>query len=340
VQVADDHYPSPHRDLDPEEVWDVNGVGQVGVRRYYADPLDTPLPSLAVVVYVQAAADLVERARRLGPLPYSALGASEPEAMPPTDELGAWTAGVLDEMWYSEGCPDPFTYVDVGAGDGRGARELLRLGPRCLEALRVVLVEEDASLRERHAEHLSIEAPALTLGPVAQSDDPDEGSRPVPGIGPLVTSLIDLPVLSAASVAAVFAFGWLSRQPADRYLWREEVWWEILLGALEPGENVLTELAVPLAADRAAAMDQAAAGRADGARYSVPVGATAWLKGALGTAEAGWLVAVDRWTAKPEPIDDDGPAALPVNQLASIRQPAGGPVPVVGSLEAVRWRLG
>lgn len=289
---------------------------------------------------VQAAAEVVERARRLGPLQYSALGPAAGAALPDAEELAAWTAGVLDEIWNSEGRPDPFTCVDVGAGDGRRARELLRLGPECLQALRIVLVEEDASLRDRQAAHLSVEEPALTLGPVAPSDDPDEGSRPLPGVGPLVTSLTDLPVLAGASVAAVFSFGWLSRQPSDRCLWCDGKWWEVLLGVGGPDEQALSEITLPLAADRAAAMEVVASAKSDGAVYSVPVGATAWMKRALGTAETGWLVAVDRWTATSEPLGADGSGAIALEQLGSIRRPTAGPDPAAGSLQAVRWRLG
>jgi putative S-adenosyl-L-methionine-dependent methyltransferase len=322
-----------------ELVGDLVVVGQVGPRRYYAGTRRTPLPSLAVAPLVPAAYELVERARRLGPLPYSALGPTAAAPMPPPEELAAWTAGALDEIWEAEEHPDPFTYVDVGAGDGTRARELLGLGPECLSALRVVLVEEDPSLRERHAENLSIEAPALTLGPVAPSDDPDEGSRSLPGVGPLVTSLTDLPVLATASVAIVIAFGWLSRQPADRFMWQDGTWWELRLGALGDDGNVLTEINLPLDEARAATMDEVASGRVDGACYASPVGAVEWLKSALATAETGWLLAVDRWTAKTEPLAGDAPAVA-LDQIAAVRQPASGPVPVAESLEVVRWRLG
>lgn len=288
---------------------------------------------------VPAAYELVEGARRLGPLPYSALGPTAEPPMPPPVDLAAWTAAALDEIWDGEGRPDPFTYVDVGAGDGTRARELLRLGPECLSALRVVLVEEDSSLRERQAENLSIEAPALTLGPVAPSDDPDEGSRPLPGVGPLVTSLTDLPVLATASVAVVIGFGWLSRQPADRYMWQDGTWWEVRLGALGDDGDVLTEMSLPLDEARAATMDAVVSGHVDEARYASPVGAVAWLKSALATAETGWLLAVDRWTAKTEPIHGQA-RAIALDQLAAVRQPASGPVPAAESLEVVRWRLG
>jgi hypothetical protein len=287
-----------------------------------------------------AAEEAAERARRLGPVPYSALGPVPGLALPPAEELAPWTADTIDEIWFAEGRPDPFIYVEVGAGDGRRARELLKLGPACLDALRIVLVEDDRTLRERHAEHLSIESPALILGPVAPSDDPDEGSRPPPGIGPLVTSLAELPALSTSSAGVVIASGWLSRQPSDRYEWRDGTWWEIRLGVVPPADRALTEIAVPVSGERARAMDELAGDRFEGARYADPVGGVAWLKAALGTAETGWLLAVDRWTAKMEPLAGDGPTPVPLEPLASIRQPVGGPSASVTHLQVVRWRLG
>ena len=304
---------------------------------------------------VPAPLEVIERARRLGPLPWSALGRRPVPNLPPAHELAAWIASALDEIWYHEGQPDPFTYVDVGAGDGRRARELLGLGPECLDALRVVLVDDDPILRGRQSGQLSLEAPALTLGPVVPSDDPDEGNRSLPGIGPLVTSLTDLPVVASASVAVVAAYGWLSRQPSDRYIWKDGTWWEIRLGVAPPAEDVLTELALPLAPDRVHTIDDLAGGRFDGANYSVPVGAVAWLRSALGTAENGWLLAVDRWTLRNEPLAVTGlagtrlagtrlmgedPPPVPLDQLATVRRPVDGPTPGPGSLEVVRWRLG
>lgn len=287
-----------------------------------------------------AAEEAVERARRLGPVPYSALGPVPGLVLPPPEELAPWTADTIDEIWFGEGRPDPFIYVEVGAGDGRRARELLRLGPACLGALRIVVVEADRTLREHHVEHLSIESPALILGPVAPSDDPDEGSRPLPGIGPLVTSLGELPALSTSSTGVVIACGWLSRQPADRYEWRDGTWWEIRLGVVPPADRALTEIAVPVSGERALAMDELAGERFEGARYADPVGGVAWLKAALGTAESGWLLAVDRWTAKMEPLAEDAATPVPLEPLASIRKPAGGPSPSVTHLQVVRWRLG
>ena len=298
---------------------------------------------------------MIERARRLGPLPYSALGRLPEANLPPAEDLAMWAAAALDEIWYHEGHPDPFTYVDVAAGDGRRARELLRLGPECLGALRIVLVDDDPAMRERQAEQVSIEAPALTLGPVATSEDPDEGGRPLPGIGPLATSLPDLPALASASVAVVAVYGWLGRQPSDRCVWKDGAWWEVRLGVVPPADDVLSELLLPLAAEKAEAMEQIARGRFDGALYKVPVGAVRWLRDALAAAESGWLLALDRWTLHDEPVvSSESPltpgagndlaggeaSPVPLYQLATVRRPVDGPVSAVGPLEVVRWRLG
>ena len=283
--------------------------------------------------------DIAERARRLGPLPFSALGLLPPPDLPEAPALAGWAADSLDRIWYDEGRPDPFIYVEVGAGDGAHARELLRLGPECLDALRVVLVEDDGLLRKRHTEDLSIESPAFILGPVVASEDPDEEGRPLPGIGPLVTSLAEVPALWSGSVGVVVAYGWLSRQPADRYMWKDATWWEVRLGSLPEAGEHLSEMTLPVVPERAALLEESIGRRFEGARYCLPVGASAWLQSVLGVAERGWLIAVDRWDEKVEPLRQEAPRVA-LRQLAVIRRPSEGPAPVTGSVEAVLWRLG
>src|SRR5690242_16780312 len=55
--------------------------------------------------------------------------------------FGALVARALDREWDAQGCPDPFMVIEAGAGDGRLAREVWRAQPRCITALRYVLVE-------------------------------------------------------------------------------------------------------------------------------------------------------------------------------------------------------
>ncbi len=124
----------------------------------------------------ESARALLEQARRLGPLPYSALGPNPVPGLPPAPELVAWLADAVDDWWVQLGRPDPFTLVEVGAGDGTRAAAFLGTGPECLTALRYVLVEDDANLRRQHATHLPIESPVFVLGPVEGGDD-DEPVR-------------------------------------------------------------------------------------------------------------------------------------------------------------------
>lgn len=64
--------------------------------------------------------------------------------------FGAVVARFLDAEWQRLGRPDPFTFVDAGAGPGTLARSVLAAAPACAAALRYVAVEISAAQRERH----------------------------------------------------------------------------------------------------------------------------------------------------------------------------------------------
>src|SRR5688572_33116630 len=64
--------------------------------------------------------------------------------------FGAVIAGALDAWWIELGRPDPFTFVDCGAGNGTLARAIVDAVPQCLDALEIVLVERSPVLRARH----------------------------------------------------------------------------------------------------------------------------------------------------------------------------------------------
>jgi SAM-dependent MidA family methyltransferase len=64
--------------------------------------------------------------------------------------FGAVIARALDEWWDELGRPDPFTFVDCGAGQGTLARAVVRAAPRCRDALELVLVERSPELRAHH----------------------------------------------------------------------------------------------------------------------------------------------------------------------------------------------
>jgi hypothetical protein len=256
----------------------------------------------------------------MGPLRCSELPPLDPWLDAP--ELAWWEAGTIDTWWHSLRRPDPYVVVEVGAGDGSRARRVLELGPECLSALRLVLVEP--SMTAAHARILPVEEPAF-LFPAGRADPADPEPEPLPatGVGPLVTSLPELPVLDGP--AAVLAVGWLSRLPADHFEWRDNRWWEVRLAA---ADDRLEEMLVPWDG-----REPVASGR-EGTRVVRPVESIRWLGQALRTAPAGGLVVVDRWSAVSVP-------GVSFDQLAAVHPPIDqAPVPLSGGLGVVSWRLG
>ena len=303
-----------------------------------------PSPVLPFAGAGQPPADLVERARRLGSLPCSALGMRPAAAdLPAPAELAAWEAAVIDGLWHSAGEPDPFTVVEVASGDGSVASELLGAAhPACAPALRLVLVEPDPVLRRHHAGRLPVEYPALLLGPVSPAGDPDEDPRPQGGIGPLVTSLAELPVVRGWCV--VLAVGWLSRLPCDVFEWREGTWHEVRLVSGD-GQEV-SAVTVKLDGDRCERLEVLvpAERRSEGARFAGHTGAAEWMRTALGGVESGWLVAADRWVERTSPLVVGQEVDVPLDQMPApglLEPGAGGPAVEggPGGLGTVRWRI-
>jgi hypothetical protein len=250
----------------------------------------------------------------------------------------------VDAWWIDLGWPDPFTLVEVGAGDGSRAAAFLAAGPECLTALRYVLVEEDAALRQQHPTHLPIESPIFVLGPVdADGDgDDDEVARPVARIGPLITSLAEPPVVDVPAV--VVAVGWLSRLPSDRLEWRDGAWWEVRLAAAPADRDAgLSELLVPLDEPRAAALSALTGVTTppDRARYALLDPAVEWLARTVRVAQAGRLAVIDRWSAVTSPLPEGEAPPLALDQLSAVRRPLQpAPEDLFPSLAIVTWRLG
>ncbi len=225
------------------------------------------------------------RARRFGPLPWSAF--MEAALYDPDDgfyqaggragrhgadfvtspELGPLFAAVvaraLDEVWVELGRPDPFVVVEAAAGAGTMARDVLAAAPACAPALRYVLVERSAALRAEQAARLPIEMPALVLGPTASGDGGEDGedAAPVPGRGPLVTSLAELPALSITGV--VLANELVDNLPVDLLEWREGRWHEVRVAAAPAGTAAGSAGAPDTAAGSAGAPDTAAGSAGD-----------------------------------------------------------------------------
>jgi SAM-dependent MidA family methyltransferase len=258
------------------------------------------------------AALVKERARRLGPLPfdevmelalyhrehgfYSSGGEAgrggdfltSPELGP---LFGAVLAKALDAWWRDLGEPDPYIVVEAGAGAGTLARHVLDAGPACAPALRYVLVERSERLRDIQRGRLPMEPARQVLGPAVVTD-PDEGQHPVPGIGPLVTSLGELP--QRQFVGAVVANELLDNLP---FALVEKV----PLGWSEVRVDVdLREALVPAANDLALHAERLAPDALLGSRIPLQRPAAAWVRSALAVVERGRIAAIDYASTTPE----------------------------------------
>jgi len=252
-------------------------------------------------------------------------------------ELGPLFATVvahaLDRCWEEVGRPDPFVVVEAAAGVGTLARDVLAARPACSPALRYVLVERSATLRGAQAERLALENPALVLGPIAPGEDPDDDeARVVPGTGPLVTALVELPAVGITGV--VLANELLDNLAFDLLEWRHDRWHEVrvaaadsrpleraaadsgpleraaadsgpleragasggLTGASAGAAGRLVELVVPAPPDLATRADRLTTGASplsDGARIPIQTGAGEWVAQALAMVEAGRVIVID-----------------------------------------------
>jgi SAM-dependent MidA family methyltransferase len=261
-------------------------------------------------------ARIAARARRFGPLPWSEFMEAalyDPEGgfyatggaagrrgdFVTSPEIGPLFAEVvaraLDGWWAELDHPDPFVVVEAAAGAGTLARDILAARPACATALRYVLVERSAARREAQAAGLPLVLPAFVLGPSAPSgvDSDDESVRYVPGRGPMVTSLAELPALTIDGV--VLANELLDNLAVDLLEYRDARWQEVLVGAAGEGDGLI-EVLVPAPPDLADDADRLVAGAPalpDGARVPLQRAASAWLRQALSLPERGRVVVID-----------------------------------------------
>lgn len=187
--------------------------------------------------------------------------------------FGMVVARALDEAWHRLGAPDPFVVVEAGAGRGRLGADVVRAGPGCARALRYVLVERSARLRDEQRERLSLEPPDEALGPFLAVDD--EPPEPEPGRGPIVTALADLPAVAVTGV--VLANELLDNLPVHVVERAADGWLEIRVDATEAR---FVETAVPAPPGLAAEAEIVAEGAVVpvGARLPVPLAARTWLE--------------------------------------------------------------
>jgi SAM-dependent MidA family methyltransferase len=215
--------------------------------------------------------------------------------------FGALVGRALDRWWRELGGPDPFLVVEAGAGRGRLARDVLAAEPDCERALRYVLVERSAALREAQRELLRVEPFEDALGPVVRTDD--DAPLPVTGMGPIVTALDELPAVALDGV--VLANELLDNLPF-RIVERTADGWAEVRVALDGDE--LAETLVPALEELATEADVVAgeAAVALGTRLPVPARIPEWLHSCAGTLRHGVLVVVD-YVATVDELVERGP---------------------------------
>ena len=205
--------------------------------------------------------------------------------------FGALAARQLDVTWDGLGRPDPFVVVDAGAGNGRLGADVLRATPRCAKALRYVLAERSPALRSAQRDLVTLEPADEALGPVAPGADRDEPDEHVAGVGPIATSLDDLPGVTFTGL--VLANELLDNLPV-RIAERAADGWDEILVALDDDDH-LVETAFPAQPSFAASADEVAADVAApvGTRLPIPVAASEWLIRVAAVLRRGELIVVD-----------------------------------------------
>jgi SAM-dependent MidA family methyltransferase len=203
--------------------------------------------------------------------------------------FGACIARALDRWWEDLGAPDPFLVVEAGAGTGRLAREVQRAQPMCLGALRYVLVERSTVLRAEQRALLPLEPADEALGPFALRAREEE-LRPVPGSGPVFTSVPDLPEMPLETL--VLANELLDNLPFGLAEWDGARWLEVRV-AIEGGDFVEVTVPVDEADGDALARVDFGARLPPGQRVPIPRGLDAWLAACGGALHRGVVVCID-----------------------------------------------
>ena len=200
--------------------------------------------------------------------------------------FGAVMARAIDAEWERLRRPDPFVVVEGGAGRGALAKAILDAAPACLPALRYVCVERSAALRGAAESLLPTEPAANVFGAVVGGDLDEE--RVVPGTGPVVAVLDDLPLVPVTGL--VIANELLDNLPFRLLHRSADTWCEVLVG-LDGG--TLEEVLIEAPEDVVAHAEHLAPEARDGARIPLQHDAATWVGRAQEILSSGRLIVVD-----------------------------------------------
>jgi SAM-dependent MidA family methyltransferase len=155
-----------------------------------------------------------------------------------------------------------------------------------------VLVERSEVLRATQRDLLTLEPVDEALGPFARATDPDDPDEPVAGVGPIVTSLDELPAIHVDGL--VIANELLDNLPFRIAEWRDDGWLEVRVGLAPDGEHFVENL-VSAAAELAASADEVSDGTMPkaGNRLPVPTAMHEWIASVANLVRHGEVVLID-----------------------------------------------
>ncbi len=219
--------------------------------------------------------------------------------------FGKLVANALDKWWKELGNPDPFYFIEAGAGPGTLARSVLKAQPDCQRALRYIAVEKSALQRSQHPEGV-------------QSSD-------------------QLPDKNVSGV--IFANELLDNLPFDIYESEQAgEWSQVCVGS---SNGLFHEVLIKADEDL---NDVFGIAQSSGTRIPYQTMARRWLSDALGLIESGRVVVIDyalpsfpaavnhKWlrtyrghgpgeSPLVEPGSQDITTDVDLNQISSVRTP-------------------
>ncbi len=200
--------------------------------------------------------------------------------------FGAVVARFLDATWAELGHPDPFVVVEAGAGPGMLAATILAAEPKCLTALRYVLVDRVEQQRDRQARRLPLVPAAEAFA--ASAEDRDGEIVPPAADGPLLVALEALP--RQIDTGVIIANELLDNLPVDIVELQPDGWHEVRVGA---AGNDFVEVLAPATETLTRTAERVAATADPGARIPIQHAALEWLREAFDSLRSGRVVVFD-----------------------------------------------
>jgi SAM-dependent MidA family methyltransferase len=176
--------------------------------------------------------------------------------------------------------------IEGGAGRGALAKALLDADPACAPALRYVCVERSATLRAAAEDLLPVEPAENVFGAVVGGDIDED--RVMPGTGPVVAVLDDLPLVPVTGI--VIANELFDNLPFRLFERGVHGWLEVLVGV---EGSQLGEVLIGAQDDDVVELDRLAPNAPAGGRVPIQHAAAAWLRGATEVIVRGRIVIID-----------------------------------------------